>query len=63
MEKLDNFVRDLKETLKFKKLMALNQIDYYPEGDETWEGLQSKAEAYDEVLYLINSLLTQYKES
>lgn len=63
MEKLNKFVRDLKEILESKKFIALDRMDYYPEGDENWESLRSEARAYDEVLKTINGLLTQYKES
>jgi hypothetical protein len=63
MEKLNNFVRDLKEILESKKFMALDKMDDYPEGDENWESLRSEAEAYDGALKAINSLLTQYNES
>lgn len=63
MEKLNKFVRDLKEILESKKFIALDKMDDYPEGDENWESLRSEAAAYDGILKVINSLLIQYKES
>lgn len=67
MDKINNFVRDLKEIIESRKFIALDQmndyLNYYPKRDEHWEYLRAKAEAYDWTLKVINSLLTQYKES